>query len=187
MSTSRNRRSGFTLPEVLVTVAIVAVLAAVVVPAVTQQLAKADGPSLGASLGSLRTAVTAFVTDVKKFPRRISQLAILPVATDSALGAVTIGAKGASAWKGPYVSFSMASGDSINLGMNLKALDSLTSTTSSPANMIQMDLSGSTSNAEMLRVDSLIDGATGLANGNLRWTNTAGVASALKYYLTSSR
>ena len=43
MSRKRTRRGGFTLPEVLVTVAIVAILAAVVVPTVTNQIGKGDG------------------------------------------------------------------------------------------------------------------------------------------------
>ncbi len=38
----KNVRRGFTLPEILVTVTVVAVLAAVVVPAVTQYVSKGD-------------------------------------------------------------------------------------------------------------------------------------------------
>src|SRR5688500_6291508 len=117
-----NRKSGFTLPEVLVTVAIVAVLAAIVVPTVTSQLGKADAPGLASSIGSLRTGVTAFVSDVKKFPRRLSHLANSVGAADSALGLAVYGS-GSAKWKGPYTSFSLVSGDSVLLGMNLKAFD----------------------------------------------------------------
>ena len=177
-----NHRSGFTLPEVLVTVAIVAVLAAIVVPTVTSQLGKGDAPALTSSIGSLRTSVTAFVSDVKKFPRRLSHLSNAVSAGDSALGLATYGS-GASKWKGPYASYNLTSGDSISLGMSLKAFDSLTAVSS----QIQMDLTGVTSHAEMSRIDTLIDNATGPTAGSLRWTNTSGVASALKYFLMAAQ
>jgi prepilin-type N-terminal cleavage/methylation domain-containing protein len=45
-------RRGFTLPEVLVTVTIVAVLAAVMVPAVLNQVGKGDVPSVAGDLPS---------------------------------------------------------------------------------------------------------------------------------------
>ena len=90
---------------------------------------------------------------------------------------------GAAAWKGPYATFSLSSGDSLPIGMNLKALDSLTNV----SNRIQVILSGSTSNAEMMHIDSLVDGASGNAAGNLTWTNTAGVASVLRLYLTGAQ
>ena len=178
-----NRRSGFTLPEVLVTVAIVAVLAAIVVPTVTSQLGKADAPGLSSSIGSLRTGVTAFVSDVRRYPRRISHLGNSISSTDSALGLAVYGS-GASKWKGPYTTFTLTANDSLALGMNLKAFDSLTIV----SNQVEMRLTGSTSHAEMSRIDTLIDNATGKDAGSLRWTNaSADIASALKYFLMASQ
>ena len=74
MFKNRSGRNGFTLPEVLVTVAIVAVLAAVVVPAVTQQLGKGDAPAFVSSMNSMRTAITSFAADVRQLPGEVSQL-----------------------------------------------------------------------------------------------------------------
>src|SRR5438477_11685217 len=85
MSTKR-RRSGFTLPEVLVTVTVVAVLAAVVVPAVTQYSSKGDTPTLLGDIDQVRSAVTAYVADVKAYPATFYDLV-----SSSATG-----------WKGPY-------------------------------------------------------------------------------------
>src|SRR5437870_5002427 len=74
MSTKRSR-SGFTLPEVLVTVTVVAVLAAVVVPAVTQYASKGDTPAFRQAYNSLGTAITTYVTDKKAYPTKLSDIA----------------------------------------------------------------------------------------------------------------
>lgn len=184
MFNRRNRRGGFTLPEVLVTVAIVAVLAAVVVPAVTQQLSKADAPSLQSSISNLRTGVTAFVTDVRKFPRRLSHLSNAITATDSSLAAnLPFGNGSTNQWRGPYMSFAISRGDSVSLGMNLKGFDSL----SIASNMVKMDLTGVTDTMEIHVIDSLIDGKTGQAAGSLRWTPSGTSVTLLHYLLVGSR
>ena len=104
-----NRRSGFTLPEVLVTVAIVAVLAAMVVPAVTQQLGKGDTPATEGSINSLRTMITSFVSDVRKNPGDVEDLQVAITGADFELfedgdgtGAPTYSAAVQARWRGPY-------------------------------------------------------------------------------------
>jgi prepilin-type N-terminal cleavage/methylation domain-containing protein len=174
-----HRRPGFTLPEVLVTVAIVAVLAAVVVPAVTQQLSKGDAPSLQSSIGSIKTGITAFVSDVRKFPRRLSHLSNPIFATDSALQANTPFGTASNRWKGPYVGQALSFNDSLPIGMNLKALDSL----ELASGMIRMNLSGTTDTMDLHNIDLQIDNGTGKNGGNLRWTATTATASAVHYLL----
>lgn len=71
----RLRKRGFTLPEVLVTVTVVAVLAAVVVPAVTQYVSKGNGPATLSDIEQIQNAVTAFTADAKVLPQRLSDLA----------------------------------------------------------------------------------------------------------------
>jgi prepilin-type N-terminal cleavage/methylation domain-containing protein len=97
------RRRGFTLPEVLVTITIVAVLAAVVVPAVLNQVNKGDTAGLAGDVGALRTAISNFTTDTRHYPASIEDL-ISPIdAGDFDItGTNTYGAAAANAWKGPY-------------------------------------------------------------------------------------
>lgn len=84
------RNRGFTLPEVLVTVTVVAVLAAVVVPAVTKFASSGDAPSTAQDLNQVRTAVVAYVSDTRAFPTNFKDLIVAPT--------------GVTGWRGPYTS-----------------------------------------------------------------------------------
>ena len=83
-----NVRRGFTLPEILVTVTVVAVLAAVVVPAVTQYVNKGNAPATSGDISAVRQAVTSFVSDTRHYPVSFSDLVNAPA--------------GIATWKGPY-------------------------------------------------------------------------------------
>jgi prepilin-type N-terminal cleavage/methylation domain-containing protein len=97
------RRRAFTLPEVLVTVTIVAVLAAVIVPAVINQVAKGDAPAVAQDLTGIRTAITTFAADTRRFPAKLSDLggATLSAAAFDILGNA-YGADASSGYHGPY-------------------------------------------------------------------------------------
>ena len=99
-------RRGFTLPEVLVTVTIVAVLAAVMVPAVINQVAKGDLPAVSQDIGGIRTAITTFAADTRRFPGLLSQLggsSLSPTAKD--ISHLTVfGTDAAGNYHGPYAS-----------------------------------------------------------------------------------
>lgn len=126
----RKARKGFTLPEVLVTVAIVSVLAAVVVPSVITSISKADQPSMENSLKSIQTSLTTFVSDVRKFPAAprpllrgfLTGTAAAPSAKDSTIAAPSASTSSGSGspfvssdsarYKGPYLAASL---DSLHL------------------------------------------------------------------------
>lgn len=86
-----NARRGFTLAEVLVTVTITAVLAAVVVPSVVNQVSKGDKGAFASEVSAIQTAVTNYAADNRVLPSTFSDL----VQQNSAQ---------ASQWKGPYLS-----------------------------------------------------------------------------------
>ena len=98
-------RRGFTLPEVLVTVTIIAVLAAVMVPAVLNQVAKGDSPAVSNDVAGIRTAVTTFAADTRHFPQRLSQLGATSLTgSDKDIIGTTYDAVAQLAYKGPYAS-----------------------------------------------------------------------------------
>jgi prepilin-type N-terminal cleavage/methylation domain-containing protein len=178
MLKNRSSRTGFTLPEVLVTVAIVAVLAAIVVPTVTNQIGKGDDTNLQTNAGSVATTITAFVSDVRKFPGRLQHLVTAPVAADLDVTGSAYGAASVARWRGPYQNGSLKAyastspTDSIFWGLAY-AVDSLSDTSFTAANgYVGVTLGGVPSTAAALHIDSLIDGGTGAALGSLRWAGS---------------
>lgn len=190
----RNRaakRSGFTLPEVLVTVAIVSVLAAIVVPTVTSQIGKGDETQFQTTISNIRTGVTAFVSDTRKFPRRVSQLFNPITATQNDLFGSAYGAGVASRWKGPYVSGALTLGDSLPMALSAFMRDSLVDSNlvSGTSGFMIVSLMGITTQALAARLDTLIDAANGNDAGVLQWTPAAGAitSGAVKLQLIGSR
>ncbi len=191
MSKNRSNRTGFTLAEVLVTVAIVAILAAVVVPAVTNQITKGDEANIASTVGSLRTGITAFVTDTRKFPRRASDLFNAILSTDKDITVTDYGTAAAGRWKGPYMSGSLGAADSLPVGLGFVRNTMKDSGFATSSGYVIATIGGVYTDAAAARIDSLIDNGNGLAAGAVRWrTPTAAPAlpdSSVKVLLMGSR
>jgi prepilin-type N-terminal cleavage/methylation domain-containing protein len=103
MRSRKSARKGFTLAEVLVTLSIIAIMAAVLLPALNSQIGKGDAGRVASDLTNLQTGAQAFLSDVHRYPSSVTHLTtqITGSQTDR-LGAQypsTLVAK----WKGPYV------------------------------------------------------------------------------------
>src|SRR5689334_195618 len=99
------RRSGFTLPEILVSISLVAILAAVVVPTITSQVRKGDPNRIGNDFLAIRGAVEQFLSDVRRYPASIGQLAHPIKTTQAGLASTMVGnfaASDSTKWRGPY-------------------------------------------------------------------------------------
>lgn len=102
------KKTGFTLPEVVVTITLIAALAAVVVPAITNQLKKGDPVRTAGDAQAIRGAVEQFLTDVRRYPNSIGQLTNTIRRTQKPLNgsignAYTYAAGDTVRWKGPYL------------------------------------------------------------------------------------
>jgi len=182
MFTRSRRRSGFTLPEVLVTVAIVAILAAVVVPAVTQQIGKGDQGQFTGNVQSLQTGVTTYVSDVRRYPRFLSQFTTQVAAGDStSVPYGVLSAAEAARWKGPYIQAEITAASGMLLGYGLTASDTLRIVPP----YITLRVTGDSGQVD--RVDSELDGSTGAAAGNLRWLAGNNRGDSAYYLLTVAR
>ena len=105
------RRRGFTLIETVVTVGIVAALAAVVYPQVVKQFDTADPARAGEDLGNIATAISTFGINVRpQFPSDLEDLVNRPATTgDSTAGGSLYSSSETTTWQGPYVALSIPS------------------------------------------------------------------------------
>ncbi len=139
----KNRNYGFTLAEVLVTIAIIAIMAAVLLPALNSQLAKGDTSRISSDLTNIQSAVQAFVSDLRRYPQTTSQL-IDPLSTNASSTAsikdilgVVYSAADSAAWKGPYISRDVLS----NTGGRATIAGSFAVTTQSSTQYLTINLS----------------------------------------------
>ncbi|MEX2179713.1 MAG: prepilin-type N-terminal cleavage/methylation domain-containing protein [Gemmatimonadaceae bacterium] len=192
MLKNRAGRSGFTLPEVLVTVAIVAVLAAAVVPTVVNQIGKGDAASVSAEINSLTGAVTQFVTDTRRYPDQLAHLNTLILSGDDDLLGTDYGTRAVAGWKGPYLATTqdMATDDFTFSSFGLVADNVLIAPAAGNGHHITLNLGATTtmSLATLIAIDQGIDAGDGVfdpdcaipaisassTSGRLTWTEAAG-------------
>ena len=103
-SSSRKRRFGFTLVEVLVTTVVVGVMAAVVIPAVVKQATAGDPARAASDLGAVKGAMEVFAQNVRpRLPGDIEDLINAITSTEEGVDGTFYTAANASKWKGPYL------------------------------------------------------------------------------------
>jgi prepilin-type N-terminal cleavage/methylation domain-containing protein len=110
MRTHRRSRRGFTLIETVVTIGIIAALAAVVYPAVVKQFDTADPARLAEDLNNIRTGIETFGVNVRPHqPKDLEDLVnlITVAAPDSTARGALYSTADVASWKGPYITLSV--------------------------------------------------------------------------------
>jgi prepilin-type N-terminal cleavage/methylation domain-containing protein len=171
------KRSGFSLAEILVAIAIVAVIAAVVIPSFGSQLRSGDEGRVQQDLTNVRSAIEQFLADVRRYPNSIGQLTNAPLVAHSALVGGVYKASQVSRWRGPYISKDSVSAlltgfdasittafDTVRVGGNLYL----------EMEMVNFDSTNAT------RLDVKMDDGV-LTTGLVKWVGTAYPLGTLSY------
>lgn len=99
----KRMKRGFSLAEILVAVAIVAVVAAVVIPSIGGQLTKGDAARVNNDLINVRSGIEQYLADVRRYPSAMVQLQTKPVPADTGIAGGVYSAAQLARWKGPYM------------------------------------------------------------------------------------
>jgi prepilin-type N-terminal cleavage/methylation domain-containing protein len=185
---TKRSRSGFTLPEILVTVTVIAVLAAVVVPAVTQYASRGDAPSAKSDVLQISGAITGFASDLRFYPGDLRQLStkIDGVTTGLVSDASTLHTYTATdfaKWQGPYSSSTLnASGYSTLAGYQVQVGPALSFSAAPRWLQTPIDLiaGAAVSCASLLVLDTAVDGSgnsgSEQSTGQVQWSGTCTAA-----------
>jgi prepilin-type N-terminal cleavage/methylation domain-containing protein len=98
------QRRGFSLAEILVAVAITAVVAAMVIPAVYSRIQAAQVSAFSQTFVGLSQGIAEFKRATTRYPLLLSSLSAAPAATDDDICGVDLTAANVAVWRGPYSS-----------------------------------------------------------------------------------
>lgn len=174
------RRRGFTLPEVLVTIAIVGTLAAVLLPALNSQLTKGEASRASNDLLAVQTAINTFVSDVRRYPASLSHLTTPVTVAQTDLNGNLYPATRASKWKGPYLAKELTGTSTLVTGFGGEIQNLFIKSIANEFNgisYVKMNILP-VPEADFNQLDEIIDETVNSSTGQLRWVSTSsGVAS----------
>lgn len=182
-------RPGFTLAEILIALALVALLAAVLLPTVAGQILKGDAARVQQDMEAIRSGVDQFIADTKRYPGKYSDLSKLIVASSAAhvdINDVQYNSTHVNKWGGPYITK-----DTLNAVIETGFGGTIHNVFVKRPNTNNVDyltirIFGLVE-ADFLRIDEQIDGAsatTTLAKTTGLFRFTAGAVDTVKFLAT---
>jgi type IV pilus assembly protein PilE len=164
-------KSGFTLAEVLVTIALIAVLAAVLLPALNKQLGKGDASRVATDLKAIETGINTFYDDVHRYPSDLTHLTTAITTAQNDIFGNVYTATNVAKWRGPYVSKDVIT--ATGLGTFTSALSRATGANN--ASYITVNVTGITADDFAKIEDTLDEGnssSTSSTSGVIHWSST---------------
>jgi len=161
-------RRGFTLAEIMVAMALIAVLAAVLIPTVRSRLQDSYEDALVEEYTNLASAIQAYRQDVGKYPPRLDYLSALPASPVDRCN-VALSASAQANWRGPYVTRYIGNSAGYLFAQKDTVMDVLSANASSPLGVLIRIEGPDTTTAH--DVDVKIDGLPIATQGQLRWLN----------------
>lgn len=189
------RRTGLTVAEMIVVMAIIAVLAAMMMPAMRGRSVHADAVALTNTLSGLRQGIQGYRLHTGWYPSSIFQLVAIPGQQNSPLttscGGALASATVQAAWRGPYISQQVGTGGIQTAGMAI-APDFTRDTvvvagfTGDIVGSLRINVLGVTQTIAE-RVDGAFDGGSfSAASGAVTWADTGATPGVLVFRIPVS-
>jgi prepilin-type N-terminal cleavage/methylation domain-containing protein len=164
-------RRGFTLAEVIVSVAVVAILAAITIPTITSRLAVGRGQALAKEIQALATAIQAFHNNAGVYPLYLDQLVSLSAHTTDPCGNTI----STTAWKGPYINRLIA-GDYVTADGNT-VVDLLNRNAAGIPVYLELTVNNVAADVAAVVEEALDGPGGGFTTGSFKWVAGTGVAT----------
>ena len=173
MSRSIQRVRGFSLAEIVVAIAIIALLAAVVIPTMGKRLSEGESGALASTIASLRDGILEYRTDVRRYPTNLRYLTAAPVSATDLCGQ-SVPSSFLSGWKGPYINRTITvSGLKVNDATVSDAValspGVFTATTTGELSIQVTDVDSTVAR----RIEGESDVSADFTAGTIRWTHVA--------------
>jgi prepilin-type N-terminal cleavage/methylation domain-containing protein len=166
-------RPGFSLAEILIAIAIIALLVAVIVPTVTSRIRDGQGSAIAGTVSGLREGLLEYRADVRRYPTHLRYLSAAPGSATDICGQ-TVPASFLAGWKGPYVNRAIGTtGLKVD---EVTVLDSIvrTPTTFTAATTGELSIRvQDVDSAVARRIERQHDVTEDFTAGTIRWTNVA--------------
>lgn len=172
------RVAGFTAVEILVAVAIVALLAAVTVPAIRTRISTGNADAIVAEFQNLEQALQAFQENTTTYPHTLDELTAASTGSLTSCN-VAMTATQVSRWRGPYTTRPITANYSVAGDVtveNTLVRDTITAGPGPALLDIKMD------NVEQVvanQVDRELDGGVDGSNGAVLWSVSSGTLVTL--------
>ena len=175
----RTARGGFTLGEVLVSVALIALLAAVMIPTVFGQINARRADAIIQEMQSLQQGIMLYYRDVGRYPRRLDYLNSLTTGPLDVCGhALT--ARDSSGFRGPYINrtinlinppgdtkYLLSTGDSVESVIT----ETTVATSAGGTQQVLQILTYGPDSAIANRIDQQVDGISGASTGIIQYSS----------------
>jgi type II secretory pathway pseudopilin PulG len=156
-----------TIVEVLVALAILAIIAAVVLPTTAGQLRDGHSTALANQLANLRDAIGNYRQNVGAYPIVLTQLTTQPVAGDADACATNLSAAEINAWRGPYINQNLVGNMPVG---NAVVIAALTRVTVAGTTGLLRVRAARVENDIATRLEEQFDGNANFATGTILWS-----------------
>lgn len=172
----RSRLRGFTLAEILVALALIALLGAALIPVVAGQILKGDAGRVVEDLRSVQTGIDQFLADIHRYPGKYSDLSKVITTANTDINAAAYTAGLVAKWAGPYVAKDTVTA-SVPTGYGGAIANTFMKVTNTNGiNYVTVVITG-ISGADFDRIDLQYDGVVNRTAGLLRWVSSGGIDS----------
>jgi type II secretory pathway pseudopilin PulG len=163
-----------TLVEVLLALAIIAVIAAIVIPTTANQLRIGHSAALANQLVNLRDAIARYRENVGAFPIGLTQLTTQPGALDTDACGTLLSVAERNGWRGPYINKNVVAALPVGDALVQTILTRVPANTAiTPIGVLQIQ-STSVDNDIALALEQQFDGNNNLTTGTILWAAAGG-------------